>query len=128
MHFVAFSIYSSEKDESEPKQNHHASEQGAVGEGGHYDQCLGGCLGGRALCPGPQGTSSRMGPSIRWEDDPSYPCGVWLVQLYLIGQEQRATLHRGVWHSADIRTDPQRLESLGFSVMFSNYADLYFLH
>ncbi|KAM7404619.1 hypothetical protein PAMP_011951 [Pampus punctatissimus] len=72
-----------------------ASEQGAVGEEGHYGQCLGGCSGGRALCPGPQGASSRMGLSIRWEDDPSYPCGVWLVQLYLIGQEQRAALHRG---------------------------------
>lgn len=88
------------------------AEQGAVGGRGHYSQCLGGCLGGRALCPGPQGTSSRMGPSIRWEDDPGYPCGVWLIQLYLIGQEQRAALHRGVWHSTDIRTDPQSLESL----------------
>lgn len=42
-----------------------------------------------------------MSQSIRWEDDPSYPHGVWLVQLYLIGQEQRATFHQGAWHSAD---------------------------
>lgn len=103
------------------------AEQGVVGGGGHYGQCLGGCLGGHALCPGPQGTSSKMGLSIRWEDDPSYPCGVWLIQLYLIGQEQRPALHRGVWHSADIRTDPQSLESLRYSLMFSDYTDLYSL-
>lgn len=46
-----------------------------------------------------------MGQSIRWEVDLRYPCGVWLVQLYLIGQEQRDVLQQGVWNSADIGTD-----------------------
>lgn len=99
------------KDESEWRQNtsHHASFSELRVKEGIMDSI---CLGGRALCPGPRGTSSRMGPSIRWEDDPSYPCGVWLVQLYLIGQEQRAALHQGVWHSADIRSDPLIWDSL----------------
>lgn len=62
--------------------------------------------GGRAPCPGPRGTSSRMGPSIRCDDDPSHPCGVRLVQLCLIGQEQ------SVWHSADTRWDPDSHQPL----------------
>lgn len=117
--------YRRDGDESQPQQN--TSKQGAVGEGGHCGWCLCGCLGGRALCPGPRGTSSRMSRSIRCEDDPGYPCGVWLVQLYLIGQEQRAALHQGVWHSVDIRVDPQRLVPLRFSLTFSDYADVCFL-
>lgn len=44
-----------------------AAPQGAAAEGPYSGQCLGGCLGGHALNPGPQGTSSRMRPSIRLE-------------------------------------------------------------
>lgn len=40
------------------------------------------------------------------------PCGVWLVQLHLIGQEQRAALHQGVWYPADIRNTPLRQKSI----------------
>lgn len=73
----------------------------------HNGKCPGGFLGGgRAPCPGPRGTSSRMGPSIRCDDDPSHPCGVRLVQLCLIGQEQ------SVWHSADTRWDPDSYQPL----------------
>lgn len=59
-------------------------------------------------------------------DDPLYPCGVWLVQLHLIGQEQRAALHQGVWHSTDtIRNTKMRLASLRLSSVFSVWASLF---
>lgn len=51
-------------------------------------------------------------PSIRYEDDPDFPCRDGLVQLHLIGQEQRAALHQGVWHSADRGANPLGPHSL----------------